>query len=172
MRSSGSNAAVDFDGGTVDVQLSLLLGNNNAWLSQCKTYNSLFAHSPDDCDSDASSSRNRCFCRRAFFRTSDVSLDMQIESSFINKNAWFHVIKVTEGFDISNIEIGNAATGTKVKDDHQKLILEAKTILKNIVRNFSFINPKTVSIHSMQLCGFKRGPTAIKAHWPKENINN
>ncbi|KAI7887778.1 uncharacterized protein EV154DRAFT_520011 [Mucor mucedo] len=43
--------------------------------------------------------------------------------------------------DVSNIEVGKAATVTKVKDDHFKLILEAKTIFKNIIGNFSFINP-------------------------------
>ncbi|KAI7887767.1 uncharacterized protein EV154DRAFT_519937 [Mucor mucedo] len=57
--------------------------------------------------------------------------------------------------DVSNVEVGKAATVTKVKDDHFKLILEAKTIFKNIIGHFSFINPVDIKVYSLQFCGLK-----------------
>ncbi|KAI8977095.1 hypothetical protein BDF20DRAFT_543942 [Mycotypha africana] len=57
--------------------------------------------------------------------------------------------------DVSNIEVGRAATTIKVKNDHFKLILEAKIIFKNIITKFNFINPTDIKIQSIQLCGLK-----------------
>ncbi|KAI9263849.1 hypothetical protein EDC94DRAFT_73630 [Helicostylum pulchrum] len=70
----------------------------------------------------------------------DYRIDFYYKNSFI---------------DVSNIEVGKAATTTKVKDDYFKLILEAKTIFKNIITKFNFINPVNIKIHSIQLCGLK-----------------
>jgi hypothetical protein len=56
---------------------------------------------------------------------------------------------------VSNIEVGRAATTTKVKDDHFELILEAKTIFKNIITKFNLINPTDIKIQSIQLYGLK-----------------
>lgn len=42
--------------------------------------------------------------------------------------------------DISSIEVGKKVDTTKVKDDHQKLILEARTIIRRIIASYHFID--------------------------------
>jgi hypothetical protein len=57
--------------------------------------------------------------------------------------------------DISNIEIGRQATTSKIKDDHSKLVLEAKSIITRIVGPFYFIKPSSFSVPSLQICRLK-----------------
>ncbi|KAL9547763.1 hypothetical protein MBANPS3_006008 [Mucor bainieri] len=44
--------------------------------------------------------------------------------------------------DIASIEVGKEATTTKVKNDHQKLVLGAKSIFEKLVSSFYFIDPR------------------------------
>lgn len=57
--------------------------------------------------------------------------------------------------DSSTVEIGKSPTTTKVKDDHSKLLLESKAILENLIIKFNYIDPTTIKISSLQLCGLK-----------------
>jgi hypothetical protein len=58
-------------------------------------------------------------------------------------------------YDISHIELGKAPTVTKIKDDHSKILLESKAIIKNIINHFPFILPSNLKVHCIQLCGLK-----------------
>ncbi len=58
-------------------------------------------------------------------------------------------------YDISHVEIGKAVTSTKVKDDHTKILLESKAIIKSMITTFPFILPSTFKVHSIQLCELK-----------------
>ncbi|KAI7879328.1 uncharacterized protein EV154DRAFT_576265 [Mucor mucedo] len=51
--------------------------------------------------------------------------------------------------DIANIEVGRKATTTKVKDDHFKPLLEAKTIIQKAISSFSFIYPPSFTVTSL-----------------------
>ncbi|KAI7858831.1 hypothetical protein BDC45DRAFT_543664 [Circinella umbellata] len=63
---------------------------------------------------------------------------------------------INKGFiDIMNIKVGRKATTTKVKDDHLKLLLEAKTIIQKAISSFSFIYPPSFIITSFHICGIK-----------------
>ncbi|KAG2227044.1 hypothetical protein INT45_006451 [Circinella minor] len=57
--------------------------------------------------------------------------------------------------DIANIEVGRKATATKVKDDHLKLLLEAKTIIQKAISSFSFIYPPSFIVTSFHICDIK-----------------
>lgn len=57
--------------------------------------------------------------------------------------------------DISNIEVGKEPTATKIKDDHGKIVLEAKTIISRIVGPFCFIKPSSFAVPSLQICRLK-----------------
>lgn len=57
--------------------------------------------------------------------------------------------------DVSNVEVGRSANNTKVKDDHNKLLIEAKTIINSIIKKYSFIHPNSIPIPSLQICGLK-----------------
>jgi hypothetical protein len=57
--------------------------------------------------------------------------------------------------DIANVEVGRKVTVTKIKDDHVKLLLEAKTIIKRIISQFHFVDPASIKIYSLQVCGLK-----------------
>lgn len=54
-----------------------------------------------------------------------------------------------------NIEVGKQASVGKMKDDHMKLVLEAKTIIQRIIGPFYFLNPSSFSVFSLQICGLK-----------------
>lgn len=47
-----------------------------------------------------------------------------------------------------NIKMGKKATATKVKDDHQKLLLDAKTIIQKIISTHPYIHPPSYSVFS------------------------
>ncbi|KAL0135324.1 hypothetical protein V8B55DRAFT_1568739 [Mucor lusitanicus] len=57
--------------------------------------------------------------------------------------------------DIANIEVGKKPTDLKIKEDHVKLILEAKSIVSRIISQFQFISPPSIEVSSLQICGFK-----------------
>lgn len=57
--------------------------------------------------------------------------------------------------DISNIEVGKKVDSTKVKDDHQKIILEAITIIRRIIPSYRFIDPTSFNVFSFQVCQLK-----------------
>lgn len=57
--------------------------------------------------------------------------------------------------DIANIEVGRKATTTKVKDDHLKLLLEARTIIQKAISSFGFIYPPSFIVTSFHICGIK-----------------
>ncbi|KAI8971884.1 hypothetical protein BDF20DRAFT_825262 [Mycotypha africana] len=63
---------------------------------------------------------------------------------------------INQGFiDMANIEIGRKETGTKVKDDHLQLLLEAKTIIQKAISSLSFIYPPSFTVTSFHICGIK-----------------
>lgn len=63
---------------------------------------------------------------------------------------------INQGFiDIANIEVGRKATTTKVKDDHLKLLLEARTIIQKAISSFGFIYPPSFILTSFHICGIK-----------------
>ncbi|KAL9542638.1 hypothetical protein MBANPS3_008517, partial [Mucor bainieri] len=70
----------------------------------------------------------------------DYRLDVIINSKFV---------------DIANIEVGKKPTDSKIKEDHVKLILEAKSIVSSIISLFPFIPPPSIKACSLQICGFK-----------------
>ncbi|KAG2231215.1 hypothetical protein BDF21DRAFT_377541 [Thamnidium elegans] len=64
-------------------------------------------------------------------------------------------------FDLNNklwgpiIEAGKEPTATKVKDGHEKVILEVKTVISRIVAPSSFINPSSFAAPTLQICRLK-----------------
>ncbi|GAA5803728.1 hypothetical protein HPULCUR_009212 [Helicostylum pulchrum] len=56
---------------------------------------------------------------------------------------------------ISCIEVGKFVEPDKVRDDHHKLLLEGKTIINNIIKEFKFIDPKVIPVLGVQICGIK-----------------
>ncbi|KAI9268570.1 hypothetical protein EDC94DRAFT_557285 [Helicostylum pulchrum] len=56
---------------------------------------------------------------------------------------------------ISCIEVGKFVESNKVRDDHHKLLLEGKTIINNIIKEFKFIDPKSIPVLGVQICGIK-----------------
>jgi hypothetical protein len=65
-------------------------------------------------------------------------------------------IIINQGFtDIANIEVGRKATTTKVKDDHLRLLLEARTIIQKAIGSFGFIYPPSFIVISFHICGIK-----------------
>lgn len=57
--------------------------------------------------------------------------------------------------DIANIEVGRKATTIKVKGDHLKLLLEARTIIQKAISSFGFIYPPSFIVTSFHICGIK-----------------
>ncbi|KAI8052761.1 hypothetical protein BDF21DRAFT_326238, partial [Thamnidium elegans] len=53
------------------------------------------------------------------------------------------------------IEVGKFVEPGKVRDDHHKLLLEEKTIINNIIKEFSYIHPMSIPILGLQICGIK-----------------
>ncbi|KAI9268573.1 hypothetical protein EDC94DRAFT_491724, partial [Helicostylum pulchrum] len=56
---------------------------------------------------------------------------------------------------INCIEVGKFVEPDKVRDDHYKLLLEGKTIINNIIKEFKFIDPKVIPVLGVQICGIK-----------------
>ncbi|CEP16736.1 hypothetical protein [Parasitella parasitica] len=79
------------------------------------------------------------------------------DTKFENFNVDYRVrfLHKSKLYDISHIELGRATTATKIKDDHTKILLESKSIIKNIINNFPFILPSNLKVHCIQLCGLK-----------------
>lgn len=57
--------------------------------------------------------------------------------------------------DVANVEVGKRPSSTKIKEDHAKLVLEAKTMMNRIINQFSFISPSSLKIVSLQIYGLK-----------------
>ncbi|KAI7879325.1 uncharacterized protein EV154DRAFT_429126 [Mucor mucedo] len=92
----------------------------------------------------------------------DLSVAHEQSEQDYNINIWEPIIEailrviINQRFiDIANIEVGKKATTTKVKDDHFKLLLEAKTIIQKAISSFSFIYPPSFTVTSFQICGIK-----------------
>lgn len=56
---------------------------------------------------------------------------------------------------LSCIEVGRSVTDEKVRGDHHKLLLKGKCIINNTIKNFPFIDPKSISAFNLQICGMK-----------------
>ncbi|KAG1143347.1 hypothetical protein G6F37_005737 [Rhizopus arrhizus] len=74
----------------------------------------------------------------------DLSLPEPSEGNLNNK-IW----------DLANVEVGKWPSNTKNKNVHQKILLEAKTIINRILNKYSFINPSSIAVFSLQVCHFK-----------------
>ncbi|KAI7894582.1 uncharacterized protein EV154DRAFT_578189 [Mucor mucedo] len=92
----------------------------------------------------------------------DLSVAHEQSEQDYNINIWGPIIEAILGviinqrfIDIANIEVGRKATTTKVKDDHFKPLLEAKTIIQKEISSFSFIYPPSFTVTSFQICGIK-----------------
>lgn len=57
--------------------------------------------------------------------------------------------------NITSIEVERKPSSSKVKEDHVKLVLEAKTTMNRIVNQFNFIHPSSINVYSLQICGLK-----------------
>ncbi|KAI8884990.1 hypothetical protein K501DRAFT_271211 [Backusella circina FSU 941] len=56
---------------------------------------------------------------------------------------------------LSCVEVGRFVNDKKVRNDHHMLLLEGKVIINNIIKNFQFIDPKSIYILNLQICGMK-----------------
>ncbi|KAI7861497.1 hypothetical protein BDF14DRAFT_1738558, partial [Spinellus fusiger] len=72
--------------------------------------------------------------------------------------------------DISTIEVSKNVTTTKVKDDHLKLVLEAKTIIVRIVNTFHFIKPSSILVSTLQICQLKTDLTFTTLELPSQYV--
>lgn len=60
-----------------------------------------------------------------------------------------------KNFDIASIEVERKPSSSKIKEDHVKLVLKAKTTMNRIVNQFNFIHPLSINVYSLQICGLK-----------------